>query len=57
MKYPPRCKHGWMSSCPEGCEDAYRWSDDDRVMIEMIDEMHWEMLLKAFDMEVDDVSS
>ena len=24
MKYPPRCKHGWMSSCLEGCEDAYR---------------------------------
>ena len=24
MKYPPRCKHGWMSSCLEGCEDAYK---------------------------------
>jgi len=20
----PRCKHGWMSSCLEGCEDAYK---------------------------------
>ena len=24
MKYPPRCKHGWMSSCLQGCEDAYK---------------------------------
>ena len=24
QKYPPRCKHGWMSSCLEGCEDAYK---------------------------------
>ena len=24
MEYPPRCKHGWMSSCLEGCEDAYQ---------------------------------
>ena len=55
MKHP-RCKHGWMSSCLHGCEDAYRWSDDDRVMIEMIDEMNWEMLLRAFGMEVSDDS-
>ena len=20
----PRCKHGWMSSCLQGCEDAYK---------------------------------
>ena len=19
----PRCVHGWLSSCPQGCEDAY----------------------------------
>ena len=24
MEYPPRWKHGWMSSCLEGCEDAYK---------------------------------
>ena len=24
MEYPPRCKHGWMSSCLQGCEDAYK---------------------------------
>ena len=29
MKYPPRCKHGWMSSCLEGCEDAYKPDFDD----------------------------
>jgi hypothetical protein len=103
----PRCKHGWMSSCLEGCEDAYRgpmcrcghpldchmgetggfchplghlttgtclgdgpvprspqgvhpcgcekperdWSDDDRMMVEMVDEVLMDGL-----MEVDDVS-
>ena len=31
-------------------------ANDDRVMTEMIDEMNWEMLLRAFGMEVDDVS-
>ena len=25
----PRCKHGWMSSCLEGCEDAYKPNFDD----------------------------
>ena len=20
----PRCVHGWLSSCPLGCEDAYK---------------------------------
>jgi len=29
MEYPPRCKHGWMSSCLEGCEDAYKPDFDD----------------------------
>ena len=28
----------------------------DRMLIEWIDEMNWEMLLKAFDMEVSDDS-
>ena len=22
----PRCVHGWLSSCPQGCEDAVRWA-------------------------------
>ena len=35
----PRCVHGWLSSCLQGCEDAYRWAESDRVMIEMLDEV------------------
>ena len=32
MKHP-RCKHGWMSSCLHGCEDAYRWSHDQLMQL------------------------
>ena len=34
-----RCGHGWVSAGPQGCEDAYRWAESDRVMIEMLDEV------------------
>ena len=56
MEYPPRCKHGWMSSCLEGCEDAYKgrdWSDDDRMIDEMVDEVLMDGLMEG----LDDVSS
>ena len=63
MKYPPRCKHGWMSSCLEGCEDAYKPDFDDvweylvrlSVSGEVVIPVITDGCLPAIDQAVDDM--